>query len=284
MSAEGQYDRTFLSYSRADERLVFRFAEDLRDRGVVIWVDQLNIRTSEHWDRAVERAIHDCHAMVVFLSPRAVVSDNVADEISLALECGKAIIPVMIETCRLPLRLTRMHVIDATSGYDAALGQCLAAIKGANACAVTAANANVADEPDLLRTVTEQLASAIGPIAELLVDQAATRARSAEDLYGMLSLHIDDDSERERFLGWRIVPREVDAEASGTIAPGEVHRVANLLTRYLGPIAPIVTRRESITARSLSDLLRRVAESIRSEQDRDAFCRQVACAQSSSSS
>ncbi|HEX6740400.1 MAG TPA: toll/interleukin-1 receptor domain-containing protein [Sphingomicrobium sp.] len=273
--------RTFLSYARADERLVFRFADDLRDRGVAIWVDQLNIRTSEHWDRAIERAIHECGAMVVFLSPRAVVSNNVADEISLALECCKTIIPVMIEACRLPLRLTRMQVIDATSAYDSALGHCIAAIGSANASAAAPTGMEIGD--DVRRAAVEQLAEILGPIAELLVEQAAKRAASADDLYGMLALHIDDAAEREHFLAAR-GDEVLDPQNSTAIAPVEMRRVASILTRYLGPIAPIVTRRESLAARSLNDLLRRVAETIRSEQDRDEFHRHAACAHSSSSS
>jgi hypothetical protein len=276
MSTDRELRRTFLSYSRADERLVFRFADDLRARGVAVWLDQLNIRTSEHWDRAIERAIQDCRAMVVFLSPRAVVSDNVADEISLALDCGKTIVPVMIESCRLPLRLARLHMIDATMGYDPALDQCIAAIEGASTATPAGATATVADDPELLRTVTAQLAAAIGPIAGLLVEQAARRAASAEDLYGMLSLHIDDDGDRERFLAARQRCARAEVPPPATrVPPPDVQRVADVLTRYLGPIAPIVARRESLAARSFGDLLARVEATIRCERERDCFRRQV---------
>ena len=113
----------FLSYSRSDERFALRLAKDLRAQGIAMWVDQLDIRPSEHWDRAIERAVRDCRGMVVILSPRSVESDNVADEISYAIDSGKSVLPVMIEKCVLPLRITRMHVIDATGNYDKALQQ-----------------------------------------------------------------------------------------------------------------------------------------------------------------
>ena len=80
-AAPGGY---FLSYSRSDERFALRFAKDLRSRGVAMWVDQLDIRPSEHWDRAIEKAVRDCRGLVVIVSPRSVASDNVADEISYA--------------------------------------------------------------------------------------------------------------------------------------------------------------------------------------------------------
>ena len=59
----------FLSYSRADETVAMRFATDLRERGIPMWVDQIDIRPSEHWDRAIERAVHECRGLVVILSP-----------------------------------------------------------------------------------------------------------------------------------------------------------------------------------------------------------------------
>src|SRR5581483_3935624 len=57
----------FLSYSRADEKIAMRFANDLREGGIAMWVDQLDIRPSEHWDRAIERAVHECRGLVVIL-------------------------------------------------------------------------------------------------------------------------------------------------------------------------------------------------------------------------
>ena len=69
--------------------------------------------------------------MVVILSPRSVLSNNVADEISYAINNGKSVMPVMIEKCALPLRITRMQVIDATVDYQHALDQCMAEMRRA---------------------------------------------------------------------------------------------------------------------------------------------------------
>src|SRR4051794_20869920 len=111
-------DTYFLSYSRNDQEFALRLAADLRAQGIQLWVDQLDIRPSEHWDRAIERAVSSCRGLIVILSPRSVASDNVADEISYAIGAGKPVMPIMIEWCDLPLRITRMHVIDATGPYD----------------------------------------------------------------------------------------------------------------------------------------------------------------------
>ena len=287
MSAEQpiQRDFCFVSYARADERFALRLAEDLRLRGVAIWIDQLNIRTSEHWDRAIERAIRGCSSVLVILSPRAVLSDNVADEISLAVDGAKTIIPVMIEPCRLPLRLSRMQLIDATSVYAVALGQCLAAIKVA-----TMVTQDVPSSPPLnlsdddLFGAARQLATILGPIAGILVESAARRAPSIAALYSMLSLHIHDDEDRERFLsnspkqdGHAVARQPADAtpRQRAGISPADIQRVTEALTQYVGPIAPLITKRESTVSRSLADLLVRVAATIHCEQDKADFCGQL---------
>jgi hypothetical protein len=273
----------FLSYSRGDERFALRFAEDLRSRGAEMWVDQLNIRPSEHWDRAIERAIHACEAMVVILSPRAVKSDNVADEVTLALDSGKPIIPVMIQPCRLPLRLARMHLIDATSMYEAAVTQCLAAIQATSKPGEKLLAAeDVPHDQESLRAVQVKLATLVGPIAGILVEKAAIRATSIDDLYGMLSLHIDDVEDREQFLSatprtnnYSPVGSDVQTDSPKAISPDDIQRVARALTRFLGPIAPLVAKRESLTSRSRSELLNRVAATIRCDEERADFCRLV---------
>src|SRR4051812_48088091 len=92
-------DTYFLSYSRSDQEFALRLATYVRAQGISLWVDQLDIRPSEHWDRAIERAVSKCRGIVVVLSPRSVASDNVADEISFAIDGGKSVLPVMIERC-----------------------------------------------------------------------------------------------------------------------------------------------------------------------------------------
>jgi hypothetical protein len=277
----------FLSYSRADEEFAVRWANDLQALGVAIWVDRFNIRPSEHWDRAIERAIRACQKMVVILSPRSVASENVADEISLAIDAGKSVIPVMIEPCSLPLRLTRRHLIDVAAGYDAALQQCFAEIDSGE----TPAGANVAvsrisiamRDPKILTVAKQELMPIIGPIANVLVDHVASEAISLEGLYGELALHIPDDADRERFVASRAhhadptMPAAVTPADPGRkpIARDEVERVAKALTNYVGPIAAILARRESLAAGSFKDLLRRLAAKLPCEHDRDDFLREV---------
>jgi hypothetical protein len=285
-----QPDACFLSYSRTDEQFALRFATDLRSLGVAMWVDQLDIRPSEHWDRAIERAIRGCRSMVVILSPRAVASENVADEISLAIDVKKPIIPVMIEACDLPLRLNRMHLIDPARGYELALRQCVSEINegkvSSAAAAGAAAESNIVLDPQVLSAAKQQLATFIGPIAGIIVDRAASRAPSVDGLYDRLKLHLRDETDREQFIALNSLHRARQADAvlpqvfeitadGGKIRRVDFERIACILTKYLGPIAPLVTKRESEASRSVKELLGRLAATLRNDQERADFLRRV---------
>lgn len=278
MSEHREAASYFISYSRADQDFALRLAGDLRASGVAIWVDQLDIRPSEHWDRAIERAVRDCRGLVVILSPRSVASDNVADEISFAIDHGKSVLPVMIERCALPLRITRMQVIDATGDYRRALQLCIDAISSG---AVDEKSAELphppkaVDDQQAITAAKAQLTTFLGPIASILVDKEAKQARSIEDLYRRLAEHISNARDRERFTAERSGAASSCAPAeknrNSPIPKSDVDRIGSILTHYLGPIANIVASRESAMASSAEDLEQRLASRILDERERAEF-------------
>lgn len=111
-------DTIFLSYSRRDSELALRLAQDLRAQSIPIWVDQVDIAPGTMWDRAVEQALATSKKVLILLSESSVESDNVLDEITLALDEGKELVPVLLEPCRVPLRLRRKQHIDFTNTYE----------------------------------------------------------------------------------------------------------------------------------------------------------------------
>lgn len=269
----------FLSYSRSDEKFALRLAQDLRAGGIAMWIDQLDIRPSEHWDRAIERAVRECRGLVVVLSPRSVASDNVADEISFAIDSGKSVLPVMIERCTLPLRLTRMQVIDATGDYGRALKQChdeLARREGLEPKPATQPRQPL--DPAELKIAEERLATILGPIAGPLTEKAAVRAHSTDALYRMLADHIPDEAERTRFLALGPGAREtsaIGAKGPSEIPAAELETLSQLMTRYIGPIAPMVVKRESRSCASAAELRGALSLLIASEPERAEFLRQA---------
>jgi hypothetical protein len=111
-------EKVFISYSRDDSEFALRLATDLRRARVDLWVDQLDIRTGDTWDRAVEAALQECTGLLVVLSPDAVDSRSVMDEVSYALEENKRVFPVIYRACKIPFRLRRVQHTDLTADYD----------------------------------------------------------------------------------------------------------------------------------------------------------------------
>jgi hypothetical protein len=117
----------FVSYSRKDSDYVVKLVKELRERGLTIWLDQDSIAAGERWDVAIEKALDEASHILIVLSPDSVASQNVLDEIDLAIEEGKTIVPIMISRCKLPLRIRRMQYTEflSLSEYDAALEKLL---------------------------------------------------------------------------------------------------------------------------------------------------------------
>jgi ribosomal protein L7/L12 len=118
----------FFSYSRADSEFALKLAEDLKGAGANVWMDQLDIEPGTPWDRAVEDALTRSPLTLVILSPVAVGSDNVSDEVSFALSKQKRLIPVLYRECEVPFRLARLQHIDFRADYARGLKALLKAL------------------------------------------------------------------------------------------------------------------------------------------------------------
>jgi len=92
--------RIFMSYARKDGGFALKLGQDLREAGVNIWIDQLDLKPGENWDDVTEEALDSCECLLLILSPTSVASKNVKDEIDFALEEDKRIVPVLYEPCK----------------------------------------------------------------------------------------------------------------------------------------------------------------------------------------
>ena len=119
----------FFSYSRKDEAFVLDLAKRLRSIGANIWIDQLDIEAGRNWDNAVEGALEASDSVLVVLSKSSVASRNVMDEVSIALEEGKKVIPVLYEDCKRPFRLKRLHYADFTKDHERGFQSLLASLR-----------------------------------------------------------------------------------------------------------------------------------------------------------
>jgi hypothetical protein len=76
-------------------------------------------------------AVTGCSALLVVLSPESVKSHNVLDEVGLALDQGKRVLPVLFETCDIPFRLRRIQYIDCSREYARGLASLERALRAA---------------------------------------------------------------------------------------------------------------------------------------------------------
>lgn len=184
----------FISYSRQDTDVARRVADALADAGVEIWMDQRSIKPSDHWDRAIEAGLRESTGVVLILSPRACASNNVMDEISLAVDAKKHLIPIMIEQCQLPLRLARVQFIDGVDDLPRAIALCRSAIAGETE---GEAAAGAAFPPNLLVALAELMRPLVGPVSSHLVEHEARTAPSREALLARLLERAPVGAERE---------------------------------------------------------------------------------------
>lgn len=108
---------TFISYSRVDTDFVVKLAKELRKEGVDLWLDQIDIGPGDRWDKAVQKALKECHSLLIIYSPDSVASENVLDEVYYVLGEKRKVIPVLYKNCDIPFRLKRLQYIDFTENY-----------------------------------------------------------------------------------------------------------------------------------------------------------------------
>jgi TPR repeat protein len=115
----------FFSYSRDDLEFALRLAKDLKKAGANVWMDKLDIRPGQLWERKVEDALGVSGRMLVILSPSAINSPNVMAEVAFALDEQKEVIPVLHRDCKIPFRLRPFQYVDFRTDYAQGLEELL---------------------------------------------------------------------------------------------------------------------------------------------------------------
>ncbi len=144
-----------------------------------------------------------------------------------------------------------------------------------------------------LAEIEASLTRAIGPLAKQLVKRGAAQSRSIDEFYAVLADNLPQGREREAFLT-RI--RRLDIGASGASGPlpatsaqasASAARVATTptkafdpamlahcekhLARHVGPLARVLIKRASSDSGNVAELVRKLAEHIDDEGDRQTF-------------
>jgi hypothetical protein len=125
----------FISYSRKDSEFVNRLIQALELYGFRTWEDVKAISGGDVWRAAISKAVRECDAFLIVLSPQSASSENVSKELAIATNNARRILPVMYQTCTIPDQmqydLAQLQWADfVETSFDDALAKLVRALGG----------------------------------------------------------------------------------------------------------------------------------------------------------
>src|SRR5713226_3801338 len=95
----------FLSYTTRDRERVLALADRLEASGIRVWMDRRDIVGGSSWDASIVDAISHCTVFALTCSPASLASPNVQQEVRLAWEEQRPILPLLLEQVTIPREL-----------------------------------------------------------------------------------------------------------------------------------------------------------------------------------
>jgi non-specific serine/threonine protein kinase len=92
----------FLSYATPNRALALLLADRLETAGIRVWVDRRDITGGSSWDAAIVDAIRRCTVLALLCSQAAMSSPNVLQELRLAQQYHRLVLPLLVEVVTYP--------------------------------------------------------------------------------------------------------------------------------------------------------------------------------------
>ena len=108
----------FISYGHDEhEKLIKRFANDLKAEGFKVWVDYDALFGSSLWEEQIEKGITQSSTVVVFMTAHSMRRPYgyCLDEISYARMLNKTIMPIKVQDVAPPISIARIQWIDMSN-------------------------------------------------------------------------------------------------------------------------------------------------------------------------
>lgn len=123
-------EKVFISHASKDKDFVDRLVSDLAARGVPVWYDKLDVRLGDSIPGKINSGISEAKYFLIVLSPAAVKSKWVREELNAALmrqvaSTGTFLLPVLVEDCDVPPLLGHRRFADFRESYEAGLEELL---------------------------------------------------------------------------------------------------------------------------------------------------------------
>ena len=93
---DGDKPYLFISYSHADETVVFPLIAGIQEAGYRLWLDR-GIEVGTEWSNNIADRLSRCEAVIFFVSKRSVQSENCLDEIACAKSHKKPAVLIYLE-------------------------------------------------------------------------------------------------------------------------------------------------------------------------------------------
>src|SRR5690349_10003699 len=94
--AHSPMSHIFISYSKQNKDYARKLADHLVSQGFNVWIDD-EIEPSDEWWKKIVKAVRECVAFLVIMSPEAGGSRWVEREVMLADELNKPMFPVLLD-------------------------------------------------------------------------------------------------------------------------------------------------------------------------------------------
>jgi len=126
--SNGHRLKVFLCHAKEDKNLIRKLYKHLKKDGAQPWLDEEDLIGGQDWELEIEKAVGDSDIVIVCLSKKSITkSGYVQKEIKFALDIADRqpegsifIIPLKLEDCELPQRLTKWQAIESyrKDGYS----------------------------------------------------------------------------------------------------------------------------------------------------------------------
>jgi serine/threonine protein kinase len=151
----------------------------------------------------------------------------------------------------------------------------------------------LAFDPALLKRLETALAQHAGPIAPVVVKNAAKRAKTQPDLIQLVAAEIGDPAVRAAFerkfsedsrpttqprSGPTTQPDPATAAVASRFAPEVLERVERRLAEHIGGVARVLVKRAAVKARTEAELYLILADEIENKEEKKAFIRKAVSA------
>jgi hypothetical protein len=120
--------QVFLCHSRSDKAAVKHLHKKLKADGYRPWLDTVDLIPGQDWELEIKKAVRASDVVLVCLSADSVTKAGfMQKEIKFALDVADEqpegriyMIPVRLEECTVPARLSKIHWVDLfePDGYD----------------------------------------------------------------------------------------------------------------------------------------------------------------------